>query len=206
MTEGGKLGCAIAFMVFAVALGIMGLLDTTQTEWQGDRWVIGKTYTREISLDKSVGGHFKILKVEGSFGGKSVSFPVVSTNKKDWDSSISLTTVKVKGVPVSTGRKKIKAKFVVSVPGKSELIGRQGALTIRGVVSYPFIDLADAVGPGKKRYKNREVQFEKQISNILIVADESQEIDGLSGWEWLIGCLLIGSILGGLCSLGTRVE
>ncbi|QGQ23659.1 hypothetical protein F1728_13650 [Gimesia benthica] len=206
MTEGGKLGCAISFMVFAIVLGIMGLLDTTQTEWHGDRWVIGKTYTRELSLDKSVGGHFEILKVEAFFERDSQSFPIVSLNKKPWDSSISFTVVKVKGVPVITGRKKIKAQFAVSVPGDSNLIGRRGDLTIRGVMRYPFMDLADAVGPGSKKYQDREVPFEKRISDIQIVADKSVEIDGPSGWESLLGLLLLGSILGGLCSLGMRAD
>lgn len=204
MTEGGKLGCAISFMVFVIALGIMGLSDTTQTEWHGDRWVVGKAYTRELSLDKSVGGHFQILKVEGIFGRESYSFPIVSLNKQAWDSSISFTVVKVKGIPVATGRKKINAQFNISVPNDSKLVGQRGDLTIRGVVRYPFMKLADAIGPGSKKYENREVQFEKRISDILIVADESQEIDGPGGWESVLGFLIIGSIIGGLCSLGSR--
>lgn len=205
MTNAGKIGCAASFAVFALAIALIVVMNFTEPEWAGERWVAGKSYARDFKLEKSIGGCFEIVRVEGSFVG--VDVPIVSTENKAWDSSPEWTVIKVKGIPVSTGRKNISANFRVAVPENAGLVGRQGKLIIRGVVKYPYINLAGAIGPNEnKTYEVREVEFEKSITDIRIVANEKDEKDG-AGWvEGLIGLMAIVSVIGGLISLGIREE
>ena len=213
MSEPWQYGCATSLLVFVGAFFALTYLSNSDSNLVGERWVVQKQYEREFNLGKSFGGHFEIESLKAIFqpkNGTPIELFSASLNSNSWtDSELTskeINVVKVKGVPVVTGRGKMKAKIILRADNRNILASGRGEIQVSGKVKFPFYSYADVaadIGQGVK-YTIESKEFEETIPDVKFVSDASKEKDGVGLFDGILYLLLLGSVVGALISLGNK--
>ncbi|WP_372365876.1 hypothetical protein [Candidatus Uabimicrobium sp. HlEnr_7] len=117
---------------------------------------------------------------------------------KEWNlNEVKVVVVKVKGIPIISGRTKVDIKVNIVVPKNHDLVGKKGTLKVEGKVEYPYYSIIEgAVGSAinNVKYRIKTTQFSREQDVIFIDQGKSGRKAGILE-KILAGIMIVFAVL-----------